>query len=316
MMKSNTPKKTRQNSNKVIFLFGPTAVGKTDLITNYFSEDYEVVNADSMQVYRYLDIGSAKPSSSLMEKIPHYLVNILDPWQQFTVGQFIAEGDKACKEIWAKGKIPVLTGGTAYYFKHFLYGLSDLPASDETIRCKVAKEIEEKGKEWAYNKVKEVDPTSGDRINQNDVYRLSRVLEVYQQTGRPLSSYEVPTEPRNGIDPLIIGLIRDKDELNERIALRVDIMLKEGLLDEMRTLFSLGADRSWPGMQGIGYKEFLDAKEKGESNLETIRDEIIKNSRKYAKRQITFFKSFANVNWIGPTDTLTLERLINEFLER
>ncbi len=315
-MRSNTPKTKRQNSNKVIFLFGPTAVGKTDLITDYFSKDYEVVNADSMQVYRYLDIGSAKPSSELMEKIPHYLVNILDPWEQFTVGRFISEGDKACKEIWAKGKIPVLTGGTAYYFKHFLYGLSELPASDDKIRAKVADEIEKNGKEWAYSKVREIDPVSGDRINQNDVYRLSRVLEVYEQTGKPLSSFEVPTTPRNGIDPLIIGLIRDKEELNERIALRVDIMLRDGLFDEMRTLFSMGADRSWPGMQGIGYKEFLDAKESGECDLDTIRDAIIKNSRKYAKRQITFFKSFANVNWINPTDTKALEELINDFLKK
>ncbi len=315
MMKLNL-QKTTTISNKVIFLFGPTAVGKTDLITNYFLNNYEVVNADSMQVYRYLDIGSAKPSLELMEKIPHHLVNILDPWTQFTVGQFIEEADKACAQIWAKGKIPVLTGGTAYYFKHFLYGLSSLPPADLEIRDHVANVIAEKGEEWAYKTMCLVDEVSGARINKNDLYRISRVLEVFEQTGKPLSSFEVPTKHRNNMQPLIIGLYRDKDELQQRIALRVELMLKDGLVEEMKTLFRMGAEQSWPGMQGIGYKEFFEARESGESSLTTIAEAIITNSRKYAKRQLTFFKSFANCHWVNPKDTESLTELIENYLAK
>ena len=312
MMRSHTPPTKR---NKLIFLFGPTASGKTALTEELFCDGFQIINADSVQVYKGLDIGSAKPSKELMEKIPHHLVDVLNPDEQFTVGTFLQLGDEAKEKIYTSGDIPVVTGGTAYYFKHFLYGLSEAPTADVAIRAKVEKMLKEEGGANLYKRLSEVDPISAKRININDVYRITRALEVYYQSGRPLSSFTIPNSYRNGIDPLIIGLERDKDELKERIALRVELMFKEGLVDEVRRLMREGAKASWPGMQGIGYREFFTAREKGCSTISSIKSEIITNSKKYAKRQMTFFRSFPNVHWIDAEDKKGAKELIKEYLE-
>ncbi len=303
-----------KKSKKLVFLFGPTASGKTALTLSHFSKGFQIVNADSVQVYRYLDIASAKPSIELRKKIKHHLVDILDPWQQFTVSDFITLGDEACESIWNDGDIPLVTGGTAFYFKHFLYGLSDAPKSDAEVRKRVQDLLEEVGREELHQILLSVDPVSGRRINVNDTYRLTRALEVYYQTGRPLSAFELPTEARKGLDPLIIGLEREKAELDERIALRVEEMFDMGIMEEMRKLMKMGASLDWPGMGGIGYREFFVLMESGEFTLKKVKELIVQNSRKYAKRQMTFFRSFANVLWIHPEDTETLGQALSEYL--
>lgn len=309
-MRSNTLSKT----NKQIFLFGPTASGKTQLVEDFFSDGYQIINADSVQVYRYLDIGSAKPSSELLDKIRHYNVNILDPWEQFTVGEFIKRSDEAAETIAAEGDIPLITGGTAFYFRHYLYGLSEAPTADPAVRERVNAMLFEVGNTALHEMLMKADPVSGARISINDTYRITRALEVYYQTGRPLSSFELPSIPRNGMDPLIIGLNRERDELYERIDRRVDIMFEEGLVDEIRMLKRMGADSSWPGMGAIGYREFLEAERSGEHSLSVIKDRIKTASRRYAKRQITFFSSFPSVHWIHPDDTEALEKLLDSYL--
>ncbi len=312
MRSSTLPTK---KSKKLVFLFGPTASGKTALTLSNFSKGFQIVNADSVQVYRYLDIASAKPSVELRKRIKHHLVDILDPWQQFTVSDFISLGDEACSRIWEEGDIPLVTGGTAFYFKHFLYGLSDAPRSDAEIRERVQRLLISEGRENLHRLLLSVDPISGKRINVNDTYRLTRALEVYFQTGSPLSSFELPTTPRNGMKPLVIGLNRDKAELDERIAQRVDMMFDMGLMDEIRGLMAMGAKADWPGMAGIGYREFFQLMNDGEFTKERVRDMIIHNSRKFAKRQLTFFRSFENVLWIHPDDNETLEKALLEYLD-
>ena len=302
--------------NPVIFLFGPTGVGKTELLLNLFKDRFSVVNADSIQVYRHLDIGSAKASQQIQEKIPHYLIDIFDPWEQFSVGEFIELADKACEEIRSLGRIPILSGGTAYYFKHFLYGLSEAPASDETIRAQVALELEEKGGAWAYARLCEIDPVYANKIHPSDLYRISRALEVFETSGRPLSSYAIPSTYRNGMQPLILGLQREKEELKERIIARVQQMFDEGLVEEIRTILQMGGNSEWPGLQGIGYKEFFQAMESGETSLPMIADHIARNSRSYAKRQMTFFKSFAEVNWMHPDDQAAIAEMVDAYLGR
>ncbi len=309
-MRSNTLSKT----NKQIFLFGPTASGKTQLVEDFFSDGYQIINADSVQVYRYLDIGSAKPSSELLDKIRHYNVNILDPWEQFTVGEFIKRSDDAAETIAAEGDIPLITGGTAFYFRHYLYGLSEAPTADPLVRERVHAMLLEEGNTALHERLMKADPVSGARISINDTYRITRALEVYYQTGRPLSSFELSSIPRNGMDPLIIGLNRERDELYERIDRRVDIMFEEGLVDEIRMLKRMGADSSWPGMGAIGYREFLEAERSGEHSLSVIKDRIKTASRRYAKRQITFFSSFPSVHWIHPDDTKALKKLLDSYL--
>ncbi len=311
-MRSSTPAK---KTNKSIILFGPTASGKTALVTGIFSQGFQIVNADSVQVYRHLDIGSAKPSSELMDKIPHHLVDVLDPWQQFTAGSFVALADKAVSEIQADGDIPILTGGTAFYFKNYLYGLTDAPTSDPAVREKVQNMLIEEGKEKLFALLEKVDPVSALRINVNDEYRITRALEVYFQSGRPLSSFIPSHEYREGINPLIIGLTRDKEVLSSRIKQRVDIMFEEGLLAEIKKLMKMGASLSWPGMQGIGYKEFFVAAEDGCYSLESIKKAIVHNSIKYAKRQMTFFRSFANTHWVDADDIDTIRTLVDSYIE-
>lgn len=300
MTKSSSFPPTKEGNpfSRIVFLFGPTGVGKTDFLTRLDPDKFAVINADSIQVYRGLDIGSAKVSADVCAYIHHYLIDVEDPWNRFTVGRFLELADQAVLEIAAAGKIPILCGGTAYYFKHFLYGLSEAPASDPAVRQDVARETEEKGLDWAWHELEKVDPQSAGRIHPNDAYRITRALEVYRSSLRPLSDFKPSNRPRYGMHPLIYGLVRPQAELEQRITQRVEQMFQEGLLAEIRGLMARGAEESWPGMQGIGYREFFSARKEGECSISTIKAEIARNSRLYAKRQMTFFKSFSQVNWL------------------
>ncbi|MDD4259466.1 MAG: tRNA (adenosine(37)-N6)-dimethylallyltransferase MiaA [Sphaerochaetaceae bacterium] len=302
-------------NNPLVFLFGPTGVGKTELLLHLEPGSCSVVNADSKQVYRHLDIGSAKPENHVLHAITHYLIDIRDPWEQFTVGDFVNLADEACVSIYKNNQVPVICGGTAYYFKHFFYGLPSSPPSDPAIRDEIATLAREKGLQWCHDQLASIDSISAGRIHPSDGYRITRALEVYRTTGKPLSSYIVPSTARNNLDPLIIGLQRDKKELDERINNRVSAMFDSGLEEEIRNLIDMGATEQWPGIQGIGYREFFIAASQGITDRGEIAEMIRKNSRAYAKRQMTFFKSLPNVHWIHPEDTGRLDRLLNEYLE-
>ncbi|MBR2281505.1 MAG: tRNA (adenosine(37)-N6)-dimethylallyltransferase MiaA [Spirochaetales bacterium] len=319
---------SRSKERKAVFLFGPTAVGKTRLLFDFFSEGCEVVNADSVQVYRHLDIGSAKADGSVLERVPHHLIDILDPWETYNVADFIRLADAACEDIWARGRIPVISGGTAFYFKHFMFGLSEAPQSDPETRRTVELFIRDQGLQKAHDYLRIVDPVSAERINPNDSYRISRAIEVYRVSGKPLSSFALPTTPRNDMTILSIGLTRGRDELKGRIRMRVDQMFDQGLVAEIRSLLSMGANPEWQSMQGIGYREFMNHVYTGDAEssirrldamdgdeLSVIRDEITMNSVHYAKRQMTFFRSFADVHWIEPDDIGGMESLLKGFLD-
>ena len=293
-------------------LFGPTAVGKTALTEELFSKGFEIINADSVQVYKYLDIASAKPEKELVEKIPHHLVDIRFPWEQYNSGDFCKDAERLIKEINERGNIPLITGGTAYYFKQLLYGPSSTPESNPKTREEIQRTIDDIGLDKAYEMLMSLDMEAAKKIDKNDRYRISRALEVIKDTGRPLSSFPVSDTLREDIDFVIIGLKREKKELEDRIRKRVDIMFDSGAVREMKTLLSMGADLSWPGMQGIGYREWFNAMESGEVNISIIKDMIIRSSIKYAKRQMTFFSSFSDTLWFSPND---IEK-IKEYLEK
>jgi len=317
MVKSNTKKLKNQKTNpfnKIIFLFGPTSVGKTNLLSKLDNNKFSVINADSIQVYKGLDIGSAKVSEDILNKIDHYLIDILNPIEQFSVAKFIEEADQAVKEIHENNKIPIISGGTAFYFKHFLYGLSNAPASTIEIRDKVENFINQHSLDVAYSYLKEIDPISYNRINKNDKYRISRAIEVFLISNKPLSSFDLPKSYRYNMNPLVIGLFRDKKEMDTRMKLRFNMMMERGLLDEIRNLIANGARDDWPGMQGIGYKEFFLARKTGELSISQIGDLIVSNSKKYAKRQYTFFKSFENVNWINAKEEEKVITLITDYI--
>ena len=302
----------KTSENRAVVLFGPTAVGKTALTEELFSKGFERINAESVQVYRYLDIASAKPEKELVEKIPHHLVDIRFPWEQYNSGDFCKDAERLIKEINERGNIPLITGGTAYYFKQLLYGPSSTPESNPKTREEIQRTIDDIGLDKAYEMLMSLDMEAAKKIDKNDRYRISRALEVIKDTGRPLSSFPVSDTLREDIDFVIIGLKREKKELEDRIRKRVDIMFDSGAVREMKALLSMGADPSWPGMQGIGYREWFYAMESGEVNISIIKDMIIRSSIKYAKRQMTFFSSFSDTLWFSPNDIEKIKGYLKE----
>lgn len=300
----------------VILLFGPTAVGKTELLLELFQGCGEVINADSMQVYNDLDIGSAKPDNDYVEKIPHHLISIINPKKQFSVVDFVKEADKCAHDIYSRGLIPVISGGTAFYFKNFIYGLPELPGIDEGLRMSLQKDLKKHGLDYLYKKLEKLDPDGAKTINPGDTYRVTRALEVFLESGKSILSFKQSEKPRDDYEFLIIGLKREREELYKRIDKRVDIMFEQGLMEEFKALYKKGLRPDDPGMKGIGYSEFFQMMLSGCWDTETLKNEIRRNSRRYAKRQITFFSSFSDVMWINPENIIQLKEIVGEFLNR
>ncbi len=302
MLNISTSSPSKNPPYPVILLFGPTGVGKTDLLSRECSRGYEVISADSMQVYRGLDIGTAKPEQNLLDTIKHHLIDIRDPHEQFHVGDFVPLADELIGSINRRGRIPVVSGGTAFYFKHLLYGLPETPPADPQVREQVQKELDAYGLEELYRRLEHVDPRSACSISSRDAYRVIRALEVFYTSGHPLSSFRMPRQVRSFIAPVVIGLYREREELSARIEGRVDMMMQQGLYDEVRSLIARGAQAHWPGMKGIGYREFFIYQSLGEYSLPGIARLITANSRTYAKQQMTFFRSLPHVQWVHPDE--------------
>ncbi|MDR1231871.1 MAG: tRNA (adenosine(37)-N6)-dimethylallyltransferase MiaA [Spirochaetaceae bacterium] len=310
------------NAKIPVFVFlGPTAAGKTAFLFDWFTgrdavASAEIVSADSMQVYRGMDIGTAKPDGAARAALPHHLLDLRDPDEQFNAGEFVRLADECCAEIYARGKLPVVTGGTGFYLKNFIHGLPDSPPGSESIRQEIKRERDADGAETLYAELQKNDPEAAARIHANDVYRIIRALEVVRLTGKPLSAFEAENAEKKKArsqkyDFLIIGLARNREELYARINARVDMMFEQGLYGEVRALFEKGYTPNDPGMRAIGYREFFVAREDDDaalgrepdrrshyalvpaSNTEGARMMIKQNSRHYAKRQETFFKGIA-----------------------
>ena len=299
---------------RVILLFGPTAVGKTDLLVRLFAGRGEIISADSMQVYRYMDVGTAKPGPDVLSSLPHHLIDIKYPDEQYNAGEFVHEADRLVPEIEARGRVPVVSGGTAFYFRNFIYGLPEAPPGDEEIREGLRRELEAEGAEALYRELERVDPVTAGRITPTDTYRILRALEVYRVAGSPLSAHTVREEPRTRYRFLVIGLDRPRKDLYGRIDRRVDGMFEKGLADEFKRLLSLGYGREDPGLKAIGYREFFEMREEGCPSLGEIRERIKRNTRRFAKRQITFFKRMPGIRWFRPGEEEALEREVAGFL--
>jgi tRNA dimethylallyltransferase len=305
-----------KNKIPIILLFGPTAVGKTDLVLELFRDRGEIVNVDSVQVYRELDIGSAKPDKFYLSQLPHHLIDIRDYNESFNTADFTRLADEAVKGIYQRGRIPVLAGGTAFYFRNFCLGGSDkAPAADLAVREQLEAEAEG-GLEPLWEELVAVDPSYAKKIHRNDKYRIVRALEVYRQSGRPLSSFRQNETFRDCYDYCVIGLERDREELYRRIDQRVNLMMDEGLLDEIKGLITHGAGMADPGLDAIGYKEFFEMGHRGCMTLSDTTDRIRRNSRRYAKRQLTFFKALPGVTWFHPEEKDKIFRHINSFLSK
>jgi tRNA dimethylallyltransferase len=291
-----------------VLIFGPTAVGKSALLERLWGSGapagrvlppVEFINADSVQVYRGLDIGSAKPSKEFRRGVPHHLIDILDPSRQFTAGAFVKAAETLISEITGRGRLPVVSGGTAFYFRSLVYGLPPAPPADAKVRAALEEECRSIGLAAMYRRLLSLDPLCTGRVSANDRYRILRALEIHEISGRPPSAFPLPGRPRRDMDFLIIGLNRDRQELYRRIDSRVDEMFRAGLAAEVKGLLGAGHTKADPGMRGIGYQEFFDMAD-GCLRIKDVAEKIKTASRRYAKRQITFFKSLPDVRWLHP----------------
>ncbi|HRY54360.1 MAG TPA: tRNA (adenosine(37)-N6)-dimethylallyltransferase MiaA [Spirochaetia bacterium] len=305
-------------SPPVLVLVGPTASGKTELLLRLFGPgrpaglpEAVVVSADSMQVYRGMDIGTAKPEAATLALLPHRLIDIREISEQYTAGDFVRLADEACADIVASGKLPVVSGGTGFYLRNFLCGLPAAPASEPALRAAVAADLAALGAEALRAELAARDPESAGRIHRNDLYRLTRALEVLRATGRPLAELAAPVLPRERWRFLLLGLERGRDELYGRIESRVDAMFAAGLAEEVGRLRAAGFGPEDPGMQAIGYREFFEpGPGEGQAGL---RGRIALDTRRYAKRQLTFFRALPGIRWIPP-EPEALEAELRAFL--
>lgn len=252
-----------------------------------------------MQVYRHMDVGTAKPSSDERARIPHHLVDVADPSEQFNAGRFVNEAEKLIAEIHRRSRFPVVSGGTAFYITSLLCGLPEAPAVDPSVRERLRRTERDEGSAALYRLLLESDPAGAARIQANDRYRVMRALEVVQATGKSLFTFAWPRTPRTDMRFLLIGLERAREEVYRRIDERVDSMFAAGLLEEMKMLLDRGYALKDPGMRGIGYRELLEMRCVCDT-LRQVRSRIAQNTRRYAKRQLTFFRSVPGVCFMNP----------------
>ena len=309
----------------VLVITAPTATGKTSLLESLFASDAqspfagkaEIISADSMQVYKMLDIGTAKPDSSFCERLPHHLLDVCTPDVQFGAGEFVYAADELCQEIWERGKLPVVCGGTTFYIKNFLYGLPPTPECNAAIRQELASRIKIEGAEVLWNELNALDPDSAKKIHINDEYRIKRALEVCLSTGKKRSDFDVPSVLRDRYRFCIIKLERQREELYRRIDFRVDEMFSQGLVREFERVCASGYKNTDPGLQAIGYREFflVDANNKDKNDyIEEVRELIKKDTRHYAKKQQTFFRSLKDGLSFSAEDKIGIERFITDFV--
>lgn len=285
----------------LIVLTGPTAVGKTSLsISLAKAVKGEIISADSMQVYKKMDIGSAKIRSEEMQGIPHYLVDVLEPEEEFHIVKFQQMAKKAMEDIYSRGKIPILVGGTGFYIQAVTKDIDFTEAQQENdYRKELEALAEEKGGEHLHEMLRKVDPVSADAIHAHNVKRVIRALEFYHQNGSPISAHnEEQKQHESPYNLAYFVLNMPRELLYERIDLRVDQMMKEGLLEEVSRLKEEGCHRGMVSMQGLGYKEIL-AYLDGEYPLEEAVRVLKRDTRHFAKRQLTWFRREQEVTWVN-----------------
>lgn len=308
---------TNGNKKPLIILTGPTAVGKTNLSIKLAKlVGGEIISADSMQVYKGMDIGSAKITKEEMDGVPHHLIDILEPWDDFNVVVFQKKCKKAIAGIYERGHIPILTGGTGFYIQAVL---KDIDFTENDDNSEYRKQLEElgmeKGAEHLHNMLKEIDPASAEAIHANNMKRVIRALEFYHFTGKKISEHneqEAEKEPAYNFCYFVLN--DDRDKLYDRIDMRVDIMLKNGLEDEVYHLLEKGCNREMVSMQGLGYKEMIDYLE-GKITLDEAVYIIKRDTRHFAKRQITWFKREKDVIWLNKPEFCYDDEKILEFMK-
>lgn len=283
---------------------GATATGKTRLAVDLAQKlNTEIISADSQLIYKGLNVGTAKPTESEMRGVKHHMIDIAEPNETFSVGNYSEKATPIFKNLLDTGKVPVICGGTGFYINSLLFDLGyGNTAADDGVRKKYSEFLNEHGKEALFERLKEVDPETAEKLHPNDVKRVVRALEIFEVSGKRKSQQR--DKMISKYDYLAVAVDYPREELYERINKRVDEMFNDGLLEEIEGLLSRGIDENCQSMQAIGYKEVLQCLKNG-NNQSTMRDIIKQNTRRYAKRQITFFKKFPDIVWLKPEEATT-----------
>ena len=302
----------------MVVLLGPTAVGKSELLHTLLPAlrelRVEVINADSRQVYRGLDAGTAKPSPRLRGALPHHLIDVVDPDVQFTAGDFVRAADRLVGEIHRRGGRVVIAGGAAFYLWSFLHGLSAAPPADADLRRALSERMRREGARKLHQDLARYDPAAAARLPAGDRNRVLRALEVYQLTGRPWSAFQPPESVRRDYELSILGLHRERPDLYERIDRRVTEMFAAGLPAEVAALRAHGYGRDTPGLRSIGYAEFFAAGCHPGADHAEVGRLIRRNTRRMAKRQLTFFRRFPDIGWLPATGADRVAASLRGFL--
>lgn len=305
-----------KNKKPLFILIGPTAIGKTELSIALAKQlNGEIISADSMQIYKHMDIGTAKASKEEMQGIEHYLIDEVSPDIEFSVSDFQDRSELYIDQILDKDKLPMVVGGTGLYINSLIYDLNfSVSVSNWELREFYENQALEYGNQYIHDKLKTVDPVSAERVHPNDIKRVIRALEVYEETGKPMSEYYKDfRKPSDKYNIVMIGLKMDREKLYERINKRIDIMMDNGLVEEVKGLLDMGYSEDLNSMQAIGYKEIISYLN-GEYSLEEAIETLKRGSRRYAKRQITWFRKEPRVYWIDLDETRDKDDIVKEIV--
>ncbi len=284
---------------RIVAIVGPTGSGKTEIGIRLAEKlGGEIISVDSMQIYRWMDIGTAKPTPEMRAIIPHHLIDFLDPDQPYNAGKFAADADAIISQLCRQNKPSILVGGTALYLRALINGIIPVPDISPTIRQEVRGLIAQQGIQAAYNRLKELDSKSADKLHPNDISRISRALEVVLETGNSIQDYQKEHGfQQQRYNVLYLGPQWPRDVLYHRINIRVEQMIKDGLVDEVESLLKMGYDTHLAPLNSIGYKQTIQYIQRKIDLGEMIRD-IQKKSRHYSKKQLTWYKKDQNIRWL------------------
>lgn len=291
-----------QQKEKLVVIIGPTAVGKTELSLELAEQfDGEIISGDSMQVYRGMDIGTAKAKPHELARVPHHLIDIIQPDEEYSVALFQASATRLITDINQRGRLPFIVGGTGLYIESVThrFQFAQTP-QDPQLRDRLQRLADTEGVEALHARLAEVDPITAERLHPNDVKRVIRALEIYESSGYKMSDFQLRAE-QSPYDLVMIGLTMEREKLYERINHRVDLMIEAGLVEEVRKLLDQGYDSSLVSMQGLGYKELIPYLY-GEITLEKAINDIKQRTRHFAKRQLSWFRRMPEIKWFDMTD--------------
>lgn len=283
---------------RIVVVAGPTGVGKTEFSLQLAERiDAEIISVDSLQVYRHLDIGTDKVGEEARRRVPHHLIDVVDPDESFNAADFRRLASEAIDDIVDRRKVPLLVGGTGLYIRLLVHGILDVPEPSDELRAKYERQAEEHGDDFLYRRLRQVDPKLAQKVHPNDQVRITRGLEVYDQTGKPLSEHQREHRfSRPNYHALKIVLARRREELYERINRRVESMIERGLVEEYRRVVDMGYDPGLKALNSIGYRQ-IGHMERGEMTFEEAVADTQKQTRRYAKQQLSWFRKEPQTHW-------------------